>query len=161
MARKNEKMSVTRIDGGATWKFTNGAPPVTLLVSDFAENIQAWFAVHGMVQKLSDSTAGTETADEAFGAFMKTLDALRAGNLTVRVAGEPREEPIELLAQALAIVKYGADLVADKAPEIATKLRGFDKAKRDAYRRNPDVMVALARIKASKAAPSTVTLDEI
>lgn len=160
MARKNEKMSCSRIEGGASWKFANGET-VTLQVSDFPESIQAQFAVHGMVQKLSDATAGTESVDEAIGAFMKVLDALRAGNWGTRVAGEPREEPIELLAQALAVVKYGEALVGEKAPDIAAKLRGFDKAKRDAYRRNPDVMVALARIKASKAAPSTVTLDEI
>lgn len=160
MAKKNDKVSVTRIEGGAIWKFANGET-AQLLVSDFPEAIQAMYTVHGLVQKHSDTYAGAKTADEAFGAFMKAVDACKAGAWGTRVAGEPREEPIELLSQALAIVKYGESLVSEKAPEIAAKLKGFDKAKRDAYRRNPDVMVALARIKASKAAPSTVTLDEI
>lgn len=161
MAKKNTSVSVTQSEGAFTFAFA-GMESVTVKVTDFSEAIRAHFESHGMIQKLRDSYAGAKNVAEAFASFMKVLDALKANTWGTRVAGEPKEEPIEVLAQALAVVKYGRDLAGEKVAEILAKLKGFDKAKRDTFRRMPDVMVEIARVKAAKAAPVAATaLDEI
>lgn len=161
MSKKNSKVTVQAVEGGFTWTFADGEV-VTLRVSDFSEAIQAHYAVHGLKQKHTDAYAGAKTQDEAYASFIKSVDACKAGLWGTRVAGEPREEPIEVLAQALSIVKYGATLASEKYAEILAKLKGFDKTKRDSYRRVPDVMVEVAKIKASKAPAAAATvLDEL
>lgn len=160
MAKKNTSVAVTQTGDAHTFAFT-GMESVTVKTSDFTEAIRAHFESHGMIQKLRDSYAGAKNVSEAFASFMKVLDSLKAGLWGTRVAGEPREEPIEVLAQALANVKYGAELAAEKVAEILAKLKGFDKAKRDTYRRMPDIMVEIARIKAGKIPAAVNDLTDI
>src|SRR5574343_1492247 len=62
-----------------TFSFAHGVD-VVVDCATFSEPIKERGLAHGVEQKLRDCYAGAESADEAHGLFMKTLDSLRAGN---------------------------------------------------------------------------------
>lgn len=80
---------------------------------------------YGIKQKLDDSMAGAETVEEAVEEVTSTWDAIKAGNWTMRVAGEGVEGG--LFARAYAAVN-GIDLSAAKAKIGAMVEKNLAKA---------------------------------
>lgn len=83
---------------------------------------------YGIKQKLDDSMAGAESVEEAAEEIRSTWDAIKAGNWTIRVAGEGVEGG--LFARAFAAFK-GVSL-ADAKAQIATMVERNLEANRAA-----------------------------
>ncbi len=145
MGKRNTIAEVKLAEAAVIVTFANGFASTTN-VEDLSEGIRNKCLVLGLSNKLRDSYANAKTADEAQGLYEKVLANLLAGTWSgKREAGEPSEEPINLLAEAVAAVM-------GKAKEaILAKLQAMTPADRRKVRSAPDVMVKLAELKAAKS----------
>lgn len=118
------------------------------LVVAFAElpdDIKTQLAMHGLSQKVGDSYASAETVEDAVSAATRVAEDLKAGNWSVRRAGEgsPRTT---LLAEALARL---AGRSIEEAMEVLNDLSEEDQKK---LRQDPGVKKVMAEIKLERAA---------
>jgi hypothetical protein len=131
--------------GTLSFNFAHGAS-LTVSLSDLSLDIRHRLAIHGLEQKIRDSYAGASSPDEAYGLASKTVDALRAGNWTVRGSSEPRPDSTEVLAQAVCAAAAAAGKLLD--PEaVKAKIRGLDRSALARLRSDPRVAAELARLR--------------
>jgi hypothetical protein len=93
-------VSVDTGDWMLTFAFTHGAS-INVRLADLSPEVRNRLALHGLEQKLRDAYAGVSDPEQAYGLARKVLDALRAGQWTVRGSSEPRPDSTEVLAQAV------------------------------------------------------------
>lgn len=143
---------------GVSFAFANGRA-VEVLLSEIPESLHVALAVHGLTQKGGDSYAGAENADEAFELLGAVLDTLKRGLWTERAPAAEREDPIELLAEAIVLQRASKGIEVSLAM-VAEKLKSLAKQERAILRATPDISVELAKVKAAKAkAPSKSDAD--
>lgn len=128
-----------------------GGETFDLNVSELAENIQKAALIHGLTQKGRDSYAGAKTVEEAKGLFSKVFDNLLKGEWTGRAEGGVREEPVELLAQALLNVQTAKGVKDLTLEGMLARVKATDPDKRRKIRAIPEVAVELAKLKAEKS----------
>jgi hypothetical protein len=155
MAKTSTVAKVSPIENGYKWAFSNGFEK-TVTVADIPEELHSNFLLHGIKQKLSDAYANAQgNAETAAGLFQKVLDNILAGTWrTAKGEGEPRETPINLLAQAV------ANIQGKPVEGVLAILTAMDPAKRRKVRAIPEVAVELAKIKASATKPKE-TLESL
>ena len=130
---------------------------VTVDTNEFTAEVKLLAQYHGFEQKLRDSYAGSGGDPQvALGLFKKVKENLDAGQWRTARAKGDREDPIDLLAEAVhraskALVEQGVLPEAPTAEQAKAGLEKMDKAQRDAIRRTPEVSVELAKVKAEKA----------
>lgn len=162
--KRGTKAEVSRADSGVlTWKFAHGdtrdVDPRDSRFDAVREAIQSY----GFVQKLTDVYSGAADSREAVEMFDALLAKLQAGEFSLRKAGEVREEPLEILVEALGrfAIANGKPFDASHRDRLTAMLKD-DKDKRAALRRDPRVAVHIAQVKAERApATSGGVLDEI
>lgn len=137
--------------------FGNGET-LTLLRSEVSDEIWNRAALHGILQKAGDSYAGAK-GDYGVGvsACRSVLDGLRKGVWNAgREEGEGKPK-LQELAEAMARIKQ---LAVDVA---LTKVAALDDDTRKALRAHPQVKLAVAQIRAEKAAAAlaAATVGEI
>src|SRR4051812_19609319 len=120
-----EKQSIKKVSKEAlaagSYKaiFTNGKEvefPFVDLFPTYAEmsEVQKGFVAYGVKQKLDDSMAGAADVDEAIEELESTIEALRKGKWTMRVAGEGAAEAGGLFVRAFSVAR-GISLADAKA----------------------------------------------
>jgi hypothetical protein len=121
-------------------------------------DVQRGIIVNGLTQKLNDSHAGAESADEAFKWTTETLTMLEDGKWTVRVPGEggPRGGDFyKAIAEFRGISESDArdkvaalvdDLVSDEVSEKSA----FAKVRTAILKKYPAVQEIINRMKAEK-----------
>ncbi len=153
------KVSVDETANTLTFEFGHGVSHVVEL-DKLDESLRHRAMLHGFEQKLRDSYAGAKgSAVEAEGMFLEVLDTLKSGAWNMKVSGEPREEPIELLAKAM-VNAFAARGKVIPLAVVLDKIKGVDKKERAVYRKNPEISVELAKLKAA-AVVKTASLDDL
>lgn len=134
--------------GTVTFTFSNGGV-VVAGVGKLSKDIQAHLMLHGLAQKVGDSYAGAENADEAQKFATETLADLEKGSWTTRAASSGPK--ISLLAEAVARLRK---VTIDKATEVITGLNATDEGKETVkkLRAHPAVKAAMTAISAERAA---------
>ena len=125
--------------------FAHGAS-LTVCLGEFSPGVRHRLALHGLEQKVRDAYAGAASPSEAYGLASKTLDALRAGNWTVRGSSEPRPDSTEVLAQAVVAAAAAAGKALD-LEAVKAKLRTLDRSALSKLRSDPRVAAELARLR--------------
>ena len=121
----------------------DGGQVVTLDVNALKPEIIERLVRHGVSQKVGDSYAGCETAQECFDAASAVVKDLLDGNWSTRVAaGGPKATQ---LAEALARATGKA------LTDAITVLDGMDDDAKSNLRKHPVVKAKLAELKAEKA----------
>jgi len=151
VSKRNKLATVTTSDDKRilTWKFSDGS-----IVEVNIDDLKATHAdalAYGYRQKLSDAYAGAESVDEAKGWFNKILDGLKAGSFTIRIAGEPREEPIEVMVDAFILFREKAGAPSNR-DRIKAAVEAMDKTKRAALRKQ--LAVEIAQVRAQREKPA-------
>lgn len=117
--------------------------------------------MHGIEQKLRDSYAGAKSADEAQGLFSKVMDNLVAGEWNGgRASGEPAEDSLDMLAQAI-VNAYASQGVTKDLAAIRAYVESLAKTDRTKLRAKSSVMVELAKLRAAKKSDFGIGLDDI
>jgi hypothetical protein len=132
-----------------TFQFAHGRT-LSISLPALTPEICHRLALHGLEQKVRDSYAGASSPEEAYGLASKVVDALLAGNWTVRGPAEPRQDSADLLAQAV----VAAAAAAGKSLDLATvkaKLAGLDRSALSKLRSDPRVAAELARLRGKSA----------
>lgn len=139
MAKKTTKV----IDGDViTITFVDSDEELQVDINDIPAETISKLAMHGLSQKLGDSTAGTEPG-EAFGRASAVAKDLLDGNWSTRVAAAgPRTTQ---LAEALAAA------TGKSLEEAAGKIEAMDDDGKKDLRAHPHIKAELAKIKAAKA----------
>ena len=141
--------------GMLSFNFTHGVS-LTVSLDDLSSDIRRRLAIHGLEQKIRDSYAGASSPDEAYGLASKVLDALRAGNWTVRgTAAEPRPDSTDLLARAVCAAAAAAGRTLDPSA-VKAKIQSLDRSALAKLRSDPRVAAELARLRGK---PTSVLED--
>jgi hypothetical protein len=160
---KERKMQV-RVDGSVlVFAFEDGLGPERFDSDILNADMQYRARLHGLEQKLRDVGAGKDnTASDCRALAQKVWAGILAGQWRgVREAGEPREEPIDLLAAALFTVAQTAGFPGASLEKARTQLELMDKAGRRAVRSLPAVAKALIDLRAAKATAPTIDLQAL
>ena len=162
--KRGTKAEVGRADNGVlTWKFAHGESRDVDPKDSRFDAVRDAIQSYGFVQKLTDVYSNAADSREAIEMFDSLLAKLQAGEFSLRKAGEVREEPLEILVEALGrfAIATGKTFDQSSRERLTTMLAG-DKDKRAALRRDPRVAVHIAQVKAERApATSGGVLDEI
>ncbi|HSW65392.1 MAG TPA: hypothetical protein VLH56_19095 [Dissulfurispiraceae bacterium] len=150
MPRENTVAKVVPVEGGYRWEFAHGEQE-TVLLSELTEEIQGHLMLHGLKQKGSDNYAGAKgDSVVAHGLFMKCIDSLRAGEWSGKREAGPKEEPIDLLIEAVVLVTK-KDAVA-----VRTSVLAMDKATRNKLRRVGEIAKAIIDLRGARAKTPTL-----
>lgn len=154
MARTSTKMKMSMVEGEngytAKMEFANGETREFAFGMD--HDLFARFAVHGVEQKLRDRIAASETVEDAVNAIDGLIEALNAGDWTVRGGtGEPKETG-GLLTRAL------AQITGKALDEVQTVVNALDKKQQAALRADPDIAKVIESLRPAKKAPKDVDL---
>jgi len=117
-------------------------------------------ALHGAEQKLRDAAAGKASDPaEAEASVLAVYNRLTSGEWATKREGGEREEPIDLLTDAVVnvFVNHGREVSREA---IRAKLESMDRNARNGIRRQPDVAVELARLRATTT-PSINLFDAL
>lgn len=130
-----------------TASFTiNGAEEISVSLDEFPQGIVTQLALHGLLQKAGDATAGCKgDAAAASEAIRTVLDNLRQGRWGAVRESEGKPRVAEL---ALAIARVTGMDVASVSQRVSTA----SDEQRKAWREFPEVAAAIAQIRAEKAA---------
>jgi hypothetical protein len=138
-------VSVDTGDWMLTFAFTHGAS-INVRLADLSPEVRNRLALHGLEQKLRDAYAGVSDPEQAYGLARKVLDALRAGQWTVRGSSEPRPDSMEVLSQAVVAAAAAAGRTLE--PEaVKAKLKTLDRSALSKLRSDPRVAAELARLR--------------
>ena len=147
------KIATAKVDTdmwSLTLLFAHGIS-IDVALADLAPEIRSRLALHGLEQKLRDAYAGVSDSEQAYGLARKVLDALRAGQWTVRGSAEPRPDSNDLLAQAVCAAAAAAGRSLD--PEaVKAKIRSLDRSALARLRSDPRVAAELARLRGKAGA---------
>ena len=153
MARVKMAAVTADVEGGVlTFAFAHGAT-LTAPVHDVPLEIQHRLAMHGLEQKLRDAYAGAGSSMEAEGLARKVWDSLRSGQWSVRGAGAgaPKEDHIEILAQAVVAAATAAGRSLDR-DAVRARLGGMNRSQLAKLRSDPRVAAELARLRGKESA---------
>lgn len=148
--KKMRLVEVVNQDGTVTFTALFGNGAVHEFVLDPTNGLYAAFAIHGARQKLSDAGSTKKTADDAEKAVASLIEALEAGEWSMRGAGGESAPTGGLLAKALSNL-YQKDLT-----EVQNYLNGLhaddkERAKiHNALRAQADVAAEIERIRPAK-----------
>ena len=147
MARFNKAKKFVNTDGNVQFDFANGQT-LTLDPSKCDEAIRNQAMLHGFSQKIGDSYASAEDADEAYAAAVAVVDGLTSGKWTTRTASEGGTGTSTMLVEALHRVTAGEGRsIADCAALIET----MDDAQVEGLKKLPPIAAALDGIRAERA----------
>lgn len=144
-ARKLEK--TIDVDAGTLVLGFPSGEAMTIKMSDFPEEIVHQLAFHGLSQKATDATAG-KSAEESEERVRAVIDALQAGNWTVRGSGTGSGGTgrITQLVEAVARIK-GIPVEDAKAA-----VDGLEDEQKKALQKSPTVKAMIMTIKQERLA---------
>jgi hypothetical protein len=149
MAKFSKAKKVVDLDAGTIrFDFADGNGSITVNVDKFNDEVKRKAMFHGVAQKVQDSYASTETADEAYSAATATVKALDGGSWTVRTAGEGGGQ-LPMLVEALFRVIGQAE--GKTIGECAELIESMDDGQRKGCRELPPIVAALDEIRAERA----------
>lgn len=145
-----KKASKTVDNETVTIEFVNDAT-LSVALTELPKDILTRLACHGLSQKLGDSYAGAESAEDAHIAASRVAEELKAGNWTSARASGTGAIRTTLLAEALARVASkatGSEVTIEDAREVLEEME--DEQKKD-LRKDPGIQRVIAEIKVERA----------
>jgi hypothetical protein len=135
------------------FRFANGNTR-KIVLADFPQNIRDAFAWHGASQKLGDTYAQSEDADDAEDKFTNVLELLSKGDwikVGERVGGAPSNMLSEAYCRYLLAAGKKTPETEEGRAKVHAKVKGMDKAERKSFSESPEIAPHLADIKAERA----------
>ncbi len=143
MGTKKASKNVT--DTGISIAFESGQG-LELNLEDLSDEMVQRLAIHGMSQKIGDSYAGSDTADEAFELASGMVDRLKAGDWAAARASGGGAGRVSMLVEALAAA------TGQSEDECKRVINAMDDAGKKQLKKHAAVAAQLAKITAERAA---------
>lgn len=132
--------------GKITFEFTDGRT-LSMSVSELTDELKTRAAMHGVSQKVGDSYAGAESVDEAYDAANSTIEALKKGEWSTRVAGEGGVRGTMLVEALYRATKHEGRTMDDCEALVAD----MDETQKKGIRLLPAIKAQLDAIAAERA----------
>lgn len=148
MARFNKAKKVVDLEAGnIRFDFANGES-IVVNPAEYDSAIQKQGLLHGISQKIGDSYASAETAEEAYAAAKAVVAGLIEGKWTTRTVGESSGGSVTMLVEAL----YRVTKSDGRSMEACAELIGeMDDAQVEGLKKLPPIAAALDSIRAERA----------